>query len=116
MKSTSSTRLFLHLKVDRCSSHGPKHTEGIYFWKLFCFIFVFLFFSGGFWLLVAFVVVSFSSAFASLLALGGFFVGFWLLWLLASLASTAVVLELKKLCCSQWPAKRKRKKEKDKGK
>ena len=71
-----------------------------------------LFFCGGFWLLVA-----------SLLAFGGFCwllasVGFWLLWLLASLASAAVVLELTKLycsqvarvahamCCWEWPAYR----------
>ena len=72
-------------------SFNPRYTEEVFLLIVCCFLCFF------WWLLFFF------NAFASLLALGGFFVGFWLLWLLASLASTAVVLELTKLCCSQWP-------------
>ena len=62
------------------------------FWLLMAFgFFCFCFFVGSWWLLCWLLVAS---------------VGFWLLWLLASLASAAVVLELTKLCSSQWPGLR----------
>ena len=73
------------------------------------FLFVVIFFSGGFWLLVAFVFFCFCFFVGSWWLLCWLLVasvGFWLLWLLTSLASTAVVLELTKLCCSQWPGLR----------
>ena len=68
-----------------------KYRGGVFFFLVafggFFGFFCFCFFVGSWWLLC-------------LLAFGGF------CWLLASLASTAVVLELTKLCCSQWPGLR----------